>query len=61
MGFAYGSKLFENKVGVKIQLSVRDALESSHLQAMGANPDGTPYTFRIVDPRQFILTTTFNL
>ena len=38
---------------------------SHHLVAVKdlhfAYPDGTPWTYRIVDPRQFILSATFEL
>ena len=37
------------------------AFENGRLQAVAVNPDGRPYAFRIIDPRQFILTTTFDL
>lgn len=45
----------------RIQLNVQNALESGRLQVVGVNPDGQPYNFRIVYPRQFVLTTTFDL
>jgi outer membrane receptor protein involved in Fe transport len=44
----------------RVQLNVRDIFEDGRLQPVGANPDGTPYAFRIVDPRLFILSTTFD-
>jgi hypothetical protein len=40
---------------------VRNAFEGGRLQAIGVNPDGAPYNFRIIDPRQFILTASFEL
>jgi hypothetical protein len=40
---------------------VRNVLEDGRLQAIGVNPNGQPYNFRIIDPRQFILTATFDL
>jgi hypothetical protein len=33
----------------------------TRLQAIGAFPDGTPNAYRIVDPRQFILSASFDL
>ena len=54
-------RLFNNKVSANLQLNVRNAFEGGRLQAIGVNPDGTPYNFRIIDPRQFILTATFDL
>jgi hypothetical protein len=57
----YRRRLFANKVGATFQLNVRNIQESGHLQTIAAFPDGTPSAYRIVDPRQFILTATFDL
>jgi outer membrane receptor protein involved in Fe transport len=57
----YRTKLFGGKVGANFQLNVRNLQEDGRLQPVGAYPDGTPSTYRIVDPRQFILQTTFSL
>ncbi len=54
-------RLFSNRVAANVQLNVRNAFESGRLQAIGVNPDGAPYNFRIIDPRQFILTVSFEL
>jgi hypothetical protein len=32
-----------------------------HLQPTAVNPDGSPWRFRIIDPRQFIASATFDL
>jgi hypothetical protein len=48
-----------NKVNWKTQLNVSNVFENGGLQVVGVNYDGSPYSFRIVDPRQFILTTSF--
>jgi len=58
---SYNLKLFNDRVGCRLQLNVRNALENGRLQAVSYNPDGTPWNFRIIDPRQFILTATFDL
>lgn len=58
---AYKMKLWSNKVAANIQLNVRNIQEDGRLQPIGAFPDGTPNAFRIVDPRQFILSVTFDL
>jgi len=42
-------------------LNIRNATESGHLQGVAINPDGKFYSYRIIDPRQFIFTTTFDL
>ena len=58
-GYNFG--LFNDKVRCRVQLNVSDIFEGGRLQAVGVNPDGTPYAFRIIDPRQFVLSATFNL
>jgi outer membrane receptor protein involved in Fe transport len=57
----YRTKLFSDKVRASFQLNVRNLGESGGLRPIGAFPDGTPNAFRIVDPRQFILSATFEL
>lgn len=57
----YRFRLFNDKVRAKAQLNVRDIFEDGRLQAVGANPDGSIYAYRIVNPRQFILSMNFDL
>jgi len=58
----YRTRLWANKLGASFQLNIRNLQESGdRLQPIGAFPDGTPHTYRIVDPRQFIFTATFDL
>lgn len=57
----YNLRLFNDKIRAHIQLNVRNVFERGRLQAIAVNPDGTPYAFRIIDPRQVILSTTFDL
>lgn len=57
---SYKRPLFNDKVQMKIQLNVNNVFESGGLRPVAMNYDGTPYSFRIIDPRQFVLTTTFN-
>lgn len=52
--------IFDGRADLLLQLNVRNIFESGDLQAIGVNYDGTPHTFRIVDPRQFYLTATLN-
>jgi hypothetical protein len=61
LNMRYRMRLWANKVGTTIQLNVRNIQENGRLQAIGAYPDGTPLSYRIVDPRQFILTAMFDL
>ncbi len=45
---------------MKIQLNINNAFEGGGLTPIAVNYDGTPWAFRIIDPREFILTTTFD-
>lgn len=56
----YRTRLF-GKFNANFQLNVRNLQENGRLQAVNAYPDGTPWTYRIVDPRQFILGASFDL
>jgi hypothetical protein len=58
---AYRTKVFANKVGLTVQLNVRNVQEGGRLQPISAFPDGTPNAYRIIDPRLFILSVTFDL
>lgn len=60
LNVSYKFKLLQDKVRGRIQLNVRDIFEDGRLQAIAVNPDGAPYAFRIIDPRQFILSTSFD-
>jgi len=57
---SYRLKL-SGRINTTLQLNVRNLQENGRLQPISAYPDGTPNGFRIVDPRQFILTATFDL
>jgi hypothetical protein len=57
---SYSRKVFNNKIGWKLQLNVNNATENGRLMPTQVNFDGTPWAFRIIDSRQFILTSTFN-
>lgn len=58
---SYKLKLFNDRVGARVQLNCRNAFEGGRLQVVGVNPDGVPYNFRIIDPRQWILSLAFDL
>jgi hypothetical protein len=59
--FGYNTRLFSNKIRANFQLNVRNATESGRLQGVAVNPDGQFWRYRIIDPRQFILTASFDL
>ena len=56
---AYGRKIYNNKIGWKIQLNIDNAFENGRLMPTAINFDGSPWSYRIIDSRQFKLTTTF--
>lgn len=58
---AYNLRLFSDKVRARIQLNCRDAFLNRGLRAVTWNPEGHPATFRIIDGRQWVLSTTFDL
>ncbi|MFO1448855.1 MAG: TonB-dependent receptor [Opitutaceae bacterium] len=58
----YSTKLFNDKVRARFQLNVKNVQENGGgLQATGAFFDGKAQTYRIVDPRQFVLSASFDL
>ncbi|OAM87016.1 hypothetical protein AW736_25290 [Termitidicoccus mucosus] len=57
---AYTCKIFSDKVRMKLQLNVADVFQDGELKPVAVNYDGKPYAYRIVDPRTFILTATFD-
>ena len=57
----YRLRFYHDRVQCRLQLNVNNVFENGRLQALAVNPDGTPWAFRIVDPRQFILSATFSL
>jgi hypothetical protein len=59
---SYRTKLFRDRIGATFQLNVKNVQESGvRLQKTAAFFDGRPATYRIVDPRQFIFTASFDL
>jgi hypothetical protein len=57
---SYALKLWSDRIGARIQLNVQNAFEGGRLQAASVNPDGTVYNWRIINPRKFVLSTTFD-
>ncbi len=57
----YDFRFFNGKVRTRVQLNVRNVFEDGRLQPVAVNPDGTGWAFRIIDPRQFFVSATFNL
>jgi outer membrane receptor protein involved in Fe transport len=59
--FTYRTRLFRDKIGATFQFNVRSLNENGRLQPIAVDPDGTPSSYRIVAPRQFILQASFDL
>lgn len=58
---SYNTKLFGDKVKARFQLNVKNVTESGgRLLVTSVFPDGSPLAYRIIDPRQFILSSTFD-
>jgi hypothetical protein len=57
---SYQTRLFNDKVGATFRLNVRNVQESGRLQGVGAFPNGEIHSYRIIDPRQFILSAAFD-
>ena len=57
----YRTRLFKDKIGTTFQINGRNLQEGGRLQTISAYPDGSPNVSRIIDPRQFIFTATFDL
>ncbi len=57
---AYNTTVDQGRVGLRVQLNWNQAFVTGGLRATAVNPDGQPYNYRIIDPQQVILTTTFS-
>jgi hypothetical protein len=59
---SYATRLpfLDDRIRMKVQLNVRDLWSGGYLDTVGVNPDGAPTVYRIIPPRQFFLTTTFD-
>jgi iron complex outermembrane recepter protein len=55
----YGRKLYKGRIGWRLQLNVRNALDDDTLLIRQVLSDGTPLQFNLPKPRLFILTNTF--
>ena len=58
---SWRTRLFRDRVATTFQLNVRNVQEDGRLQAISAFPNGQASAYRIVDPRQFVLSVTFDL
>ena len=58
---SYKMKLYNGKYATKFQLNVDNVTENGRLQAVAVNPDGTPWNYRIIDPRRFTFSVAVDL
>jgi hypothetical protein len=58
---SYNLRFWNDRIRTRLQLNVRNVNESGHLQPIAVNPDGTVWRYRIIDPRQFIFSASFDL
>jgi len=56
---SYQRKIYNNKINWKLQLNVNSVFENGSLRPTAVNLDGSIYAWRIIDSRQFVLTSTF--
>jgi outer membrane receptor protein involved in Fe transport len=57
---SYRMKFWSGKIRARFQLNLQNAFEKGRLQAINVNPDGQPYNYRIVNPRKWVLSSTFD-
>ena len=55
----YNMKMDHGRIGVRFQLNWQNVFQTGGLRVTAVNPDGSPYNFRIIDPQEWVLTTTF--
>jgi len=58
---AYNVRLFGDRVRARFQINGRNLQEAGRLQPVAAYPDGRRFSFRIIDPRTFIFSASFDL
>ena len=56
----FRAPFLSERVKARWQLNARNLTERGRLQPIAADPDGTPNAYRIVPPREFILSATFD-
>jgi len=57
----YRFKFSNDRIRARVQLNIKDVFEKGRLQPVAVNPDGNYFAYRIVDPRRFTLSTSFDL
>ena len=57
----YRFRFYGEKIRARVQLNIKDVFEKGRLQPVAVNPDGNYFAYRIIDPRRFTLSTSFDL
>ena len=60
MNYAFKLPWDNGKIRCKVQLNCVDLTSNGYILPIAFNLDGLPYTYRIIPPRQWSLTTTFS-
>jgi outer membrane receptor protein involved in Fe transport len=61
LSVGYKFRFGNDKLRCNVQLNIKDVFEDGRLQPVGANPDGSTFAYRIIEPRRFILSASFDL
>ncbi len=56
---SYKTKLWSDKVSATFKINAKNIGQHGSLRPIGAYPNGTIHTYRIIDPQQFIFTAAF--
>ena len=59
LGIGFSKRVFNDKVNWRVQLNINNVFENGRLMPTALNFDGSPWSFRIIDPRQFVLSSSF--
>ena len=57
---SYTRRILSDKVRMKLQLNCINAFEGGGLKTVSVNYDASPSSYRIIDPRQFVFSATFD-
>ena len=57
---SYSTKIWKDKIRARFQVNLQNAFENGRLQVIAINPDGQPFNYRIINPRKWVLSSTFD-
>ena len=58
--FGHTRRLYKDKIRARFGLNIGNIFENGGLRVTAVNPDGQPYNYRIINPRTFLFTTSFD-